>query len=209
MHVVQLFFELIAAVNFKGIILRQPKSTVVLECLPVFGCILSIPFSNPQTTLTFPLVHECAELSGLRKPQNRMNVVGHDHEADAFALAFFQSAGQHTEENPPGMIVIEQSASVRDTECDKVCVETIIEDTTSIHPIMLPGSCPQINPNHGRFRYQGGLGWSEATTRVATATRSRVKCQPCRSGHADWTCSEMSAMETFTASKPLVTSSHR
>ncbi len=69
-----------------------------------------------------------------------MNVVRHDHKADAFALAFFQSVGQHAEENPPGMIVHEQSASVGDTECDKVCVQTIIEDTSSIHPIMLPGS---------------------------------------------------------------------
>ena len=45
---------------------------------------------------------------------------------------------------------------------------------------------PQISV--GSHKTKGGPGWSAATTRVATATRSRVKCQPCRLDHADRTC---------------------
>lgn len=105
MHVVQLLFNFIATVDIEGVIFRQPESTVVLECLSILGCIFTVPFPNPQAALTFPLVHECTQLPGLRKPQDDVNMVWHYHEADAFALAFFQSVSQHTEENPSDVIV--------------------------------------------------------------------------------------------------------
>jgi hypothetical protein len=58
-----------------------------------------------------PLLHEVADLIGVREPDDRVHVVGHDDEADALAQLQGELGVEHSENDPLGSVVVEGSTA--------------------------------------------------------------------------------------------------
>ena len=57
----------------------------------------AVPFSDAETAHSFPAVHEASQLAGLGKPDDRMNVVRHDDEANALRRHVCQLVIEYSE----------------------------------------------------------------------------------------------------------------
>lgn len=134
-HVGQFFFELCLTVNLKRIVLRLPEWIGRVDTFKVSSIAVFEPATNVVAGDSLPAVHEAAELSGFRKPDNCVDVVGHDHEPDAFCRLTAQLFAQHPEDNPFCVVVIEQASPFVARKRNEVGIEFVVDDPSFGHAV--------------------------------------------------------------------------
>jgi hypothetical protein len=83
--------------------------------------------------MSFPFVLETGERVNARKPHDRVNVVGHDDEADTPGRRTLDLLIEHSQDNPLRLIEIEQASPPIAAESHEVCVQLVIYDLAAIH----------------------------------------------------------------------------
>lgn len=134
-HVGQFFFELCSTVNLKRIVLRLPERIGRVKTFKVSGVAVFEPTTNVVAGDSLPTVHEAAQLAGFRKPDDRVDVVGHDHEANAFCKLTVQLLVQHPEDDPFYVVVIEQASPFVARKRNEVGIEFVVDDPSFGHAV--------------------------------------------------------------------------
>ena len=84
-------------------------------------------------TPPLPLLHESAELPGLREPGQSMHRIGHADEAQAASIELGQFVVPDSEQHTHGLIVIQQSTTVLTRERDELNIQSIIDTAQLAH----------------------------------------------------------------------------
>jgi hypothetical protein len=116
-HIQKLLFQLLCQVDFKRQVLGQPEAVALAEIGEVIWGGDALPVADVETALALSGVHELAELVRSWKPDDRVHVIGHDHEAGASGGEGDQFIVQYTEQDAFGLIVIEEASASVDAEC--------------------------------------------------------------------------------------------
>ena len=106
-HVGQLFSNLFFFVQIERIVFRLPEGIVATDLRRVADKLVANPTADLVRTESFPLLHENAQLAWVGKPDDRVDVVGHDDETDARRPATIQLCVQHAQDDPLRLIVIQ------------------------------------------------------------------------------------------------------
>jgi hypothetical protein len=78
-------------------------------------------------------MHEAAQESRCREPDQHMDVVRHHDEADATGVERFEFLVQDVQEEPLRMVKVQESTAAIDRECDEVRVKLVIDDSSACH----------------------------------------------------------------------------
>ena len=131
MHVVQFLFDLRLLEEFEGVVLRALELGAFAALLKVRTWLLAVPLPNSHARSALPLVHEAAELFRDRKPDDRVHVIGHDHESDALRRHFLSQVVENAEQNALWLILVEELSAIGHGERHEVRIECIIDDAAS------------------------------------------------------------------------------
>jgi hypothetical protein len=113
----------------KAVGLRLPEFVSWSKALKVVRREFGIPFPNRETTHTLPTMNKPPQLSWLGQPKQRMHVIRHQDEADALSLQLFELVIENSQDNPFGMVQIEQPTTTKDGKGQKEHVSLIVELT--------------------------------------------------------------------------------
>jgi len=96
--------------------------------------------------LLLPLLHEVAQAARLVEPDDRMDVVGHDHETAANRLVRGQFGRQQAHHDLTCRSVIQQAATSVTGKRDELGVQLLVVDTSSEHGPIVARTHEQYHP---------------------------------------------------------------
>ena len=121
-HVVELLFQLLPAVHVKRIVPRLPDRVRFNEPPVRRKTGLEQALQRRRRTL-LPLLHEKAELTRLGKPDQRVHMVRHDHEANTASRLLRQLRIQHPQHDLLCPVMLEKFSPLSARERDEVHVQ--------------------------------------------------------------------------------------
>ena len=133
MHVRQFLSHFLLVVQVERVVFRLPKRIMIANLLGVVHECLAHHLPDVMRAEPLPLLHEDAQLARDRKPDDGVNVVGHDHKADARRLSAAQLRLEHPKHDTLGTIVVQELATSVTGKRDEVGVQRVVVDRPGVH----------------------------------------------------------------------------
>jgi hypothetical protein len=130
---------------------------------------------NIQARLEFPFLHETAESSRLRKPQEGVEMIEHHHESDAPGVIFNQQRIGDAKHNSLRMIVIQQSAPAKYGKRDEMAMQSVINNSTH-RRLGEISTCTTRNNRLLRpvLPHYAGYNWTEPPCKITVKSLFRL-----------------------------------
>lgn len=132
MHVAKLLQKLLFAVDVKDVGLRLPEPFAWTEIAEVTIGMRSVPAANGETAHPFPAVQKSSHVARISHPKQRVDVVRHDHEADALGCHRLELMVEHAQDDALGLIQIKEAPAAIEGEGDEMNVPLIDEFSTLV-----------------------------------------------------------------------------
>lgn len=125
-HIVQLLFNLPSGPDVEPVVPSLPEGVCSIHVRQIIGKPCLEQILQRMRRLPLPFVHEPTELPGFRKPDQRMDTIGHDDEPQAEAIASGQLRTQMADDDSFRMIGLKALAAPVAGERDEVNVFLVV-----------------------------------------------------------------------------------
>lgn len=117
--VIELLLQFLGAVEVKRVAFGLPESIARSEVREVVRRLFFVPLPYGEAAHALPAMNEPSEALRIVKPDLAMDVVRHEHEANALGRERFELMIENAQQNALGLVQVKQLAPLENRECDK------------------------------------------------------------------------------------------